>query len=340
MTGRVAMGGATDEEGAYKFLGQLFRPGYSQGLAVTQRGAGANMSVDVSAGGAMTVTSAVIAYYGWISATENVTGITSDPGNPRRAIVVAYVDLALISAAVTNNDGAFKFKVVLGTAAGSPVDPSDPTIQSSVGAGNPWTKLARLQIAAGATNIVNADITDLRTPMIPTLPFLYGGSNNVKGHAVPNTSDGAVVVTTEVGQVSAAMLTSSAIALGYQKITSQITTTATSATQAPGLSANVTIPPGGRMIEIEVFAPEFYNSSATLSARLSIWDGAVGSGALLAYSISPGANGGSANHGYCKAIITPPAGGKTYNVGFHGGGGTTTLAATIDAPAFILVKAI
>jgi hypothetical protein len=194
MPGKVVHGGSVDAEGALKFLAQMFRSGYAQGLAVSQRGAGANMSVDVSAGGGMAVETAGTARYGWISSTENVTVNTADPTNPRRDIVVAYVDLALISTAATNNNGAFKFKAVAGTPASSPADPTDSAIQASVGAGNPYVKLARLLVGTGASSVVNANITDMRTPMSPLVAYLYGGASNNLGHLVPNVSDDTVAL--------------------------------------------------------------------------------------------------------------------------------------------------
>jgi hypothetical protein len=129
---------------------------------VSQRGAGANMSVDIAAGRGF-LADTLINYPAWSDATVNVSVTASSPSNPRRDIVVAYIDESVPTTAVTNNSGALKFKVVAGVAAASPVDPSDPDIQTSVGAGNPWLKLARISVAASATTVVDANITGLRT---------------------------------------------------------------------------------------------------------------------------------------------------------------------------------
>lgn len=194
MASYAALGGKIDAEGGLKFLQHLFRQGYATGIAVSQRGAGANMSVDVSTGAAMITTSASVSYYGWTDAVTNVTVDASDPTNPRKDIVVAYIDLSLITSSTTNNSGALKFKAVAGTPAGSPADPSDGTIQSAVGAGNPFIKLARVAVAASASSIVNANLTDMRTPMALQMPYLYGGGSNTNGHLVPNVADDTVAL--------------------------------------------------------------------------------------------------------------------------------------------------
>ena len=81
-----------------------------------------------------------------------------------RDIIVIYIDdgQAPTTGVANNTNGVVKIKSVAGTAAGSPVDPSNAAIQSSVGSGNPWIKLARVRVAAGATSISNSVIDDLR----------------------------------------------------------------------------------------------------------------------------------------------------------------------------------
>src|SRR5947208_2089806 len=132
-------GGKVDQEGFLKHLLHLYSAGVSLGMNVAQHGAG-DMSVDVSLdtvlsmAGALIPTSANVPYYGFMDAVKNISVTTADPSNPRRDIVVAYIDLSLITSSSTNNLGALKFKAVPGTPAGTPTDPSGSTIQSSVGA--------------------------------------------------------------------------------------------------------------------------------------------------------------------------------------------------------------
>jgi hypothetical protein len=209
-------GGAVDAEGFLKYLLHFHKLGYTRALNVTQRGAGANMSVDVNIdsdgyGGALFATASAVPYFGYTNAAINSTVTTADPTNPRKDIVVAYIDLSLITTGTTNNLGAFKIKVVPGTAAASPADPSGATIQASVGAGNPYIQLARVSLTAALASITNAVITDLRTPAANAMPYLWGGALNTKGHLVPNQADGTVVTTTDTGSVSATMLAATSV---------------------------------------------------------------------------------------------------------------------------------
>lgn len=212
-------GGKIDQEGFLKFLMLMFRAGYAQGLNVTQRGAGANMSVDVNIssayGAGLMVTSANIPYFGWTDAAINTTVATADPTNPRIDTVVAYVDLSLITSSTTNNNAAFKTKAVTGTPAGSPSAPNSAAIQSSIGAGNPYITLANVAVAAAASSIVNANITDTRLPMAFQVPFLFGGGSNTKGHLVPNQTDGALITTTDTGTVTNTMLAANSAWLSW-----------------------------------------------------------------------------------------------------------------------------
>lgn len=121
-------------------------------LKVVQRAAGANMSVDVGAGRATVVgddNAAQGSYAVWNDAAKNVTLSAADPTNPRRDIIVARIKDAFYSG-VSNT---FTLEVITGTPAGSPSDPAIP---------NNCLPLARVAVAAAASSITNANITDLR----------------------------------------------------------------------------------------------------------------------------------------------------------------------------------
>lgn len=138
-------------------------------LLVAQRGAGANMSVDVAAGSAIAFgdENAQQGAYGALvnDATKNLVISAADPTNPRRDLVVAKVQDAFYSGA-TN---AWSLAVVVGTAAGSPVDPAMP---------NNGPALARVAVVAAAASIVNANITDLR----PFMPSGIAPVNSARRH--------------------------------------------------------------------------------------------------------------------------------------------------------------
>ncbi len=168
-------GGKTSESGHLRALAKAFSGDVLTGLSLSQRAAGANMSVDVSVGDAFVRRSdGSYAHPVFNDAVYNQVIAAADGSNPRRDIVVIYVDYGQSpSTAVSNNtNGVVKIMVVAGTPAGSPVDPTDSAIQSAVGAGNPFTKLGRVRVPAGQTSITNSLIDDIRKL---TQPVPQGG---------------------------------------------------------------------------------------------------------------------------------------------------------------------
>lgn len=125
-------------------------------LKVTQNGT-PGMSVFVAAGKAFVKgddNGNQGMYHVWNDATVTLAISAADPTNPRRDLIVARVRDAYYSG-VTN---AFDLYVITGTAAASPADPAVP---------NNCLVLARVAVAAGATSITNANITDLRSQFTP-----------------------------------------------------------------------------------------------------------------------------------------------------------------------------
>ncbi len=132
------------------------RPGvmYEDDLAVSQRGAGANMSVDVADGHAL-VKGGESTYQGlylcYNQGVENVAIATSDPTNARKDLVCLRVRDSAESGA---SDDA-TFFVVEGTPDASPV-PDTASIPDNA------VVLALVDVAAAATTITSGNITDLR----------------------------------------------------------------------------------------------------------------------------------------------------------------------------------
>jgi hypothetical protein len=125
----------------------------SSDLAVTQRGAGANMSVDV-AGGRCVVKGDLATYEGsYFMENRGVTNLTvaaADPTNPRIDRVIAEV----LNAEYSGVSNLWRLRVVTGTPAGSPSAPATPSNAIS---------LATIAVAALASSITNANITSTRT---------------------------------------------------------------------------------------------------------------------------------------------------------------------------------
>lgn len=125
----------------------------SSDFAVTQRAAGANMSVDVAAGSAWirgTESANQGAYHVYNDATVNLTIATANATNPRIDLVIAKVQDSYYSG---GTDSA-SITVVTGTAAASPVDPTLP--ENAL-------VLARVRVGAAVSSITTSNISDTRT---------------------------------------------------------------------------------------------------------------------------------------------------------------------------------
>lgn len=205
MAEQVSVGGKINEEGYTRHWYQSFLEGVGTrsltSWKVIQRAAGANMSVDVQQGDGFIDTSSSHGYFGWVASSDKNTSVdAADVSNPRIDRVVAYVDLASISDATTNNTGALKFKAVAGTPAGSPAAPNDAAVQASVGASNPFYDIAQVAVAAGATSITTANITDkrtafaLRAPLAPTITEVTASTDMTHSYDVvkANANGGSI----------------------------------------------------------------------------------------------------------------------------------------------------
>lgn len=123
-------------------------------LAVTQNGT-PNMSVNVAAGGCFirgTQSANQGCYHLFNDASVNVAISAADATNPRRDLVIAQVRDAFYSG--SSKDA--RITVVTGTPAASPSDPSLSSFPNAL-------VLARVAVAANATSVGTANITDLRT---------------------------------------------------------------------------------------------------------------------------------------------------------------------------------
>lgn len=124
-------------------------------FAVTQRAAGANMQLDIAAGVAVLTGDDAAGQGRYLirddaADTEAVTISTANPTNPR----IDRVGIQLRDPAEGGSAGRDAiFSVVAGTAAASPSAPAAP---------NSFLTLALVTVPAGATSIVNANITDSR----------------------------------------------------------------------------------------------------------------------------------------------------------------------------------
>lgn len=194
----------------------------SNHLKVVERGAGANMSVDISAG------RGVIKGTGNAYPVRNTTAINAvisnnTSGNPRKDAIVLYIDLA--ESPTTTADDVVKTAVVAGTPAASPSAPSDGTIQSAVGGSNPFIRLANVTVANNETAINTGDIEDTRVETkinFENLPYVDEDAM---------TSDSAVKVPTQ--QSVKAFVESGTVTMTNKRITKRVGSTTSSSTPTP-----------------------------------------------------------------------------------------------------------
>lgn len=102
-----------------------------------------------------------INYSATLDADTTYTVPNNSTGNPRIGAIVAKIDLG----ATPNNfaDNIATIMIVHGASAASPVAPTDGEIQTAVGSGNAFLRLANVTIANGATTLDNAVIADARS---------------------------------------------------------------------------------------------------------------------------------------------------------------------------------
>jgi hypothetical protein len=131
----------------------------SDSLAVTQNSP-AGMSVRVASGWAAivgTTQANMGTYVGYNDDTVVLSVTTADPTNPR----IDRVCMTVNDAYYTGSSNNVVLQVVAGTPAGSPVAPSTPANSIS---------LATVAVAAGATALTTANITDTRVLVTTNIP--------------------------------------------------------------------------------------------------------------------------------------------------------------------------
>lgn len=323
-------GGKTSESGHLRALAKIVSGDIITGLNAVQRAAGVNMSVDIQVGDAFVRRSdGSYAHPVFNDAVYNQVISAADGSNPRRDIVVIYVDYGQTpSTAVSNNtNGVVKIKVVNGTPAGSPVDPNGAAIQASVGAGNPYSILARVRVPAGQTSISNSLIDDLRT-------MIYSNATSVNTAAIIDAAVTAAKIA--AGAVVADKIADSAIYLGKTNVTS---TTSPSTTETTITTTVVTVPSTTRQIKISFDAPQLL-TSASASDRWTVRikeDGVL----LQQYYYGTTDKGIPIHHEIVKAA--PSAGSHTYVTTYQkdqGSGGGTIYASTAGGNSSIIQQKV
>lgn len=191
-------GGQTDEYGHLLALNRLLVGDVIQGLTVAAN-ASPNMVVYVSAGVGRVTTGTTPGDYGYFvgidtaAPGEAVTVATAN-SSARIDYIVAYVDLSVTpnQSQANNSNNMLKLASVAGTPSGSPVVPTVGQIQTAIGASNPYIILASVAVAALATQITNANISDARAFTADRNARALGAASYVDSGCVWTISSGLV----------------------------------------------------------------------------------------------------------------------------------------------------
>ena len=143
--------------------------------------AGSGMNVTVSTGAGIIGNGTLSGVRFAIDAPVTVAVNAASTANPRMDSVVAYIDksVSASTSVVDNTDlGIVKFKSVAGTPASAPTAPSTATIQSSIGAGNPYMVLANITVPKSSSAASSFKIADMR--VTPTSAIITDGSITTK----------------------------------------------------------------------------------------------------------------------------------------------------------------
>lgn len=126
--------------------------------------AGSGMNVMVAPGNGLISTGNGFARRIASDANNTVAVSAASTANPRIDAIVAYIDNAVspTTTVVDNTNNILKFKAVAGSPAASPSRPNDSTIQSSVGAGNPFMVLSYVTVPKSASTISTGTFADVR----------------------------------------------------------------------------------------------------------------------------------------------------------------------------------
>jgi hypothetical protein len=315
--------------------------GVIYGLAVAQRGAGANMSVDIAKGSGVVFgdDNEQQGTYGVTNdATANVVIAAADPTNPRRDLIACRVRDAFY----TGGTNAWDLFVIQGTAAGAPVDPTVP---------NNCMVLARVAVAAAASSITNANITDLRS-------FTPVGVQMVNSARPPGTLYGGYSQEPAFKPVPAAGLTIfeqdtfklkcyTTATTGFQSpwnvpwgIVDYVTNTTgqtsiNGVTDLTGLTSTKTYV-ANRNIKISALIPQGDASGSACIWLLYIMEGATQLGRVQATAPA----GAQPQAPFAQVVISPTSGSHTYKLQGQTGAATGRYTASATQPAIFLIEDI
>lgn len=197
---------------------RAFLSGNVSGMLVKQNST-PNMTVLVEHGSALLNKNTISASIAEIKSDTSVTIDTANTSNPRIDTIVIYEDTSVAIPTVEANywqDGAggrFKIVSLPGTAGAAPTALTDANIQSAIGAGKPWARLANITVPANSSTIVNSNINNsVSSKLGVPLPAINGGST---AGVLTTNSSGVVSVVSAVAAYSTTGAVNVVIPTGY-----------------------------------------------------------------------------------------------------------------------------
>ena len=265
----------------------------------------------------------------------NVGSVVNWPTATAFVIAIRTVDPALVSD--TNPSG-----MVSGTYTEWVVTNSGTTTVTI----NPVPVAGNDQVyTAGVNTQVFIPISAYRENKIVEWGLTHGAEDGTLLPAAVQTAigtNGIVSTNLATNSVTAPKLATNAILLNKLVYTTpQVGFSGTSVTQMTGMTLAVTIPAGGRDVEVSVLIPDMSNTTGATNIWVSIWDGTVGSGTQLQEVVTTPAGSAFRSSLYAYAILSAPAAGaKTFNIGWRvqANSVSTNLSATV--PAIIKATAV
>lgn len=156
-------GGKHSAEAYSSFEGLLYGSCVADGFVITK--SSSNMNCSIAAGAGLIKVGTTYARRVAIEGDPlTVTVSAASSTLARRDTIVLYVDNSVTptTSVEDNTNNILKGTVVAGTPAQNPTAPNATTIQSAVGAGNPYIILYDILVPANATNLSTATLYDRR----------------------------------------------------------------------------------------------------------------------------------------------------------------------------------
>ena len=235
---------------------RAFLDGNVSGMLVKQNST-PNMTVRVEHGSALLNKNTISASIAEIKSDTSVAIDTANTANPRIDSIVIYEDTSVAIPTVEANywqDGAggrFKIVSLPGTAGAAPTALTDANIQSAIGAGKPFARLANITVPANSTTILNSNINNsARNKLGVALNSVNGGTT--AGVLTTDASGNVASISQVIGYAEASNPIGNIFSTGYEILS----------------TGTVTIPAGVTKVIVEADLAMSKNAGGSLHLQI------------------------------------------------------------------------